>query len=109
MMNKNIDSDFFSVQVTTTRHSKKTAKPNENGVPEDAQKKRKIQDVSPVEVSTKDEEAKKMKALRESFERMEQPVTIDKILYVLSNTIVIFPHFFSIFIFLSAFVSIFRR
>lgn len=95
---------FFSVQVTNTRHSKKTAKPIENDVPDDAQKKRKIQDV---EVSTKDEEVKKMKALRESFERMEQPVTVDKILYVLSNTIVIFPPFFFLNIFVCNCVSLF--
>ncbi|XP_055322355.1 uncharacterized protein LOC129578193 [Sitodiplosis mosellana] len=66
----------------TTRHSKKTPNPIENGAPDDVQKKRKIENVNANGTTAKDEEAKKLRALREEFEQMDKPVTIDNIINI---------------------------
>lgn len=53
----------------------------QNGITDDNPKKRKIDAISPIELvhSVKDDEAKKLKALREEWEQMDEPVTIDSV------------------------------
>lgn len=77
----------FEMKITT--RAKKGLDMVENGAPNDTQKKRKINDINSIALSTskketaKDEEARKIRALREEFEQMEQRVTIDNIMYAL--------------------------
>lgn len=60
----------------------------ENGAPDDTQRKRKLNEISPIEkepipkLCAKDEEKKKLRALRMELEEMEQQVRIDSFLYV---------------------------